>query len=144
MSASGTFVHQGEMFVLASQGVPGWRVVTPLKSDDGISVLVDRNQAQAALKAVHAGFDLHREQAALPPMGVSQPDDSEESDKAREERERGLQGVVDGQGEHPVGGGAEPAGGGTSLQNANFGLWNIQANTPRQLQLALKVRREGS
>ena len=32
-----------------------------------------------------------------------------------------------------------PASGGTSLQNANFGLWNTQANTPRQLQLALKV-----
>ena len=30
------------MFVLDSQGVPGWRVVTPLKSDDGIFVLVDR------------------------------------------------------------------------------------------------------
>ena len=32
-----------------------------------------------------------------------------------------------------------PANGGNSLQNANFGLWNIQVNTPRQLQLALKV-----
>ena len=32
-----------------------------------------------------------------------------------------------------------PASGGASLQNANFGLWNTQANTPRQLQLALKI-----
>jgi hypothetical protein len=31
------------------------------------------------------------------------------------------------------------ASGGTSLQNANFGLWNTQANTPRTLQLALKL-----
>jgi len=41
--ASGTFAHQGEIFVLDSQGgIPGWRVVTPLRSDDGIFVLVDR------------------------------------------------------------------------------------------------------
>ena len=33
-------------------------------SDIKISVLVDRNQAETALKAVHAGFDLHREQPA--------------------------------------------------------------------------------
>jgi surfeit locus 1 family protein len=41
--ASGTFEHEGEMFVLDSQGGrPGWRVVTPLKSSRGIFVLVDR------------------------------------------------------------------------------------------------------
>lgn len=39
----GRFDHQGEMFLLASEGGrPGWRVVVPLASDEGISVLVDR------------------------------------------------------------------------------------------------------
>jgi outer membrane receptor protein involved in Fe transport len=32
-----------------------------------------------------------------------------------------------------------PASGALSLQNANFGLWNTQANAPRTMQLALKV-----
>jgi aspartate kinase len=59
-------------------------------SDIKISVLVDRNQAKAALAAVHDGFDLHREQPALPPVGVTQPDESEESDRAREERARDV------------------------------------------------------
>jgi aspartate kinase len=61
-------------------------------SDIKISVLVDRNQAEAALKAVHAGFDLHREQPTLPALGVPQSDDDEESEKAREERERDVVG----------------------------------------------------
>jgi aspartate kinase len=57
-------------------------------SDIKISALVDRDQAKAALAAVHAGFDLHRERPALPPVGVTQPDDDEESDRARDERAR--------------------------------------------------------
>ena len=32
-----------------------------------------------------------------------------------------------------------PSSGALSLQNANFGLWATQANTPRQMQLALKL-----
>ena len=32
-----------------------------------------------------------------------------------------------------------PASGALSLQNANFGLWNTQANTPRTMQMALKL-----
>ena len=32
-----------------------------------------------------------------------------------------------------------PSTGALSLQNANFGLWRTQANTPRQMQLALKL-----
>jgi hypothetical protein len=27
----------------------------------------------------------------------------------------------------------------TSLQNANFGLWRAQANTPRRMQMSLKL-----
>jgi surfeit locus 1 family protein len=43
VKASGSFEHQGELFMLDSEGGrPGWRVVTPLESDDGIFVLVDR------------------------------------------------------------------------------------------------------
>jgi surfeit locus 1 family protein len=43
VKAAGTFEHAGELFLLDSQGGrPGWRVVTPFKSDDGIFVLVDR------------------------------------------------------------------------------------------------------
>jgi aspartate kinase len=86
---SGMTTHTGvaaQMFTtLAAAGVNIGMITT---SDIKISVLVDRNQAQAALAAVHSGFSLDRERPAFPPMGVTQPDDDEESDKAREERER--------------------------------------------------------
>ena len=43
VKTSGSFEHAGELFVLtAEDGRPGWRVVTPLISDEGIFVLVDR------------------------------------------------------------------------------------------------------
>jgi surfeit locus 1 family protein len=43
VAASGKFDHLGEIFVLTSErNGPGWRVVTPLQSDDGVTVLVDR------------------------------------------------------------------------------------------------------
>jgi aspartate kinase len=88
---SGMTTHTGvaaQMFsTLAAAGVNIGMITT---SDIKISVLVDRNQAQTALAAVHAGFGLDREQPALPPVGVTQPDDDEESDKAREERERDV------------------------------------------------------
>jgi aspartate kinase len=78
-----------QMFAaLANAGVNIGMITT---SDIKISVLVDRNQAQAALQAVHAGFDLHREQPALPALGMPQPDDeSDESEKDREERARDV------------------------------------------------------
>lgn len=42
-TASGEFLHDRELFVLAtSAGVVGWRVVTPLALEDGGTVLVDR------------------------------------------------------------------------------------------------------
>ena len=87
---SGMPTHTGvasQMFsALANAGVNIGMITT---SDIKISVLVDRNQAADALRAVHVGFDLHREQPALPPLGIPQPDD-DESDKAREERARDV------------------------------------------------------
>jgi len=88
---SGMPTHTGvaaQMFsALANAGVNIGMITT---SDIKISVLVDRNQAADALRAVHVGFDLHREQPALPPVGMAQPDDDDESDKAREERARDV------------------------------------------------------
>lgn len=89
---SGMQTHTGvaaQMFAaLANAGVNIGMITT---SDIKISVLVDRSQAETALKAVHAGFDLHREQPALPTLGMQHPDDeSEETEKAREERARDV------------------------------------------------------
>src|SRR6266508_3480944 len=43
VKTSGLFEHAGELFVLTSEGGrPGWRVVTPFASNEGIFVLVDR------------------------------------------------------------------------------------------------------
>lgn len=43
VKTSGTFAHEGEIFVFATAGgMPGWQVVTPFRSDEGILVLVDR------------------------------------------------------------------------------------------------------
>ncbi|MGQ0635827.1 MAG: aspartate kinase [Planctomycetaceae bacterium] len=89
----GMQTHTGvaaQMFAaLADAGVNIGMITT---SDIKISVLVDRSQAQAALAAVHAGFDLHRERPTAPPVGVAQPDEDEESDKVREARERDVVG----------------------------------------------------
>lgn len=88
---SGMTTHTGvaaQMFsTLAAAGVNIGMITT---SDIKISVLVDRSQAPAALAAVHTGFDLHREQPALPPLGVPQHEDDEESEKAREDRARDV------------------------------------------------------
>jgi aspartate kinase len=89
---SGMPTHTGvaaQMFsALANAGVNIGMITT---SDIKISVLVDRNQAADALRAVHTGFDLHREQPALPALGIPQPDDDDdESDKAHEERARDV------------------------------------------------------
>ena len=32
-----------------------------------------------------------------------------------------------------------PLSGGTTLQDPNFGLWRTQVNSPRQIQVALKL-----
>jgi aspartate kinase len=88
---TGMQTHTGvaaQMFAaLAHAGVNIGMITT---SDIKISVLVDRSQAKAALAAVHTGFDLHRERPALPPVGMTQPDDDQESDRTREERARDV------------------------------------------------------
>lgn len=88
---SGMPTHTGvaaQMFsALAEAGVNIEMITT---SDIKISVLVARNQAQAALAAVHDGFDLSRARPALPPVGMTHADDDVESDKAREERARDV------------------------------------------------------
>lgn len=87
---SGMPTHTGvaaQMFSsLADAGVNIGMITT---SDIKISVLVDRNRAADALRAVHVGFGLEREQPAPPPVGMQQPDD-QESDKAREDRARDV------------------------------------------------------
>ena len=51
VEADGTFQHDAEAFVLtAEDGVPGFEVVTPLESKDGIIVLVDRGFVPEPLK----------------------------------------------------------------------------------------------
>jgi aspartate kinase len=89
---TGMQTHTGvaaQMFAaLAAAGVNIGMITT---SDIKISVLVDRNVAQTALQAVHVGFDLHREQPALPPIGTLQPDnETDESEKDREDRARDV------------------------------------------------------
>lgn len=50
--ATGRFVHDRELFVFTTlDGEMGWKVVTPLKTDDGGAVLVDRGFIPYDLKA---------------------------------------------------------------------------------------------
>ena len=78
-----------QMFAALAQANVNIDMITT--SDIKISVLVDREQAAAALQAVHAGFDLHRDQPALPPLGMLHSDaDAEETEKEREEREHDV------------------------------------------------------
>ncbi len=51
VEADGTFQHKAEAFVLTTEGgVPGFQVVTPLQSKDGIVVLIDRGFVPEPLK----------------------------------------------------------------------------------------------
>ena len=51
VEANGTFQYKAEAFVLTTEGgVPGFQVVTPLQSTDGIVVLVDRGFIPEPLK----------------------------------------------------------------------------------------------
>ena len=51
MKAQGTFQHDAELFVLTTEGgVPGFQVVTPLASKEGVIVLVDRGFIPEPLK----------------------------------------------------------------------------------------------
>src|SRR5262249_12008675 len=89
----GMTTHTGvaaQMF--SALGARGANIGMIPRSDSKIWVLVDRTQAQNARAAVPGGFGLDREQPALPPVGVAQPDEGDESDRAREERERDVVG----------------------------------------------------
>jgi surfeit locus 1 family protein len=51
VKAQGTFQHDAELFVLTTEGgVPGFQVVTPLASKEGVVVLVDRGFVPEPLK----------------------------------------------------------------------------------------------
>ncbi len=51
VEAAGTFQHKGEAFLLTTKdGMPGFEVVTPLVSSDGIVVLVDRGFVPETMK----------------------------------------------------------------------------------------------
>ena len=51
-TATGRFVHDRELFVFTTHdGEMGWKVVTPLETDDGTAVLVDRGFIPYDLKA---------------------------------------------------------------------------------------------
>lgn len=48
----GRFAHEEERYLYALSGnEPGWRVITPLKAQDGVTVLVDRGFVPNGLKA---------------------------------------------------------------------------------------------
>ncbi len=59
-------------------------------SEIRISVLVDRDQRETALKAVHEGFELHEEFAAAPCIGYRQADDGNKPRISRDELERDV------------------------------------------------------
>jgi aspartate kinase len=88
---TGMQTHSGvaaQMFSsLAKAGVNIGMITT---SDIKISALTDRNQADAALIAVHSGFELHRESPPPAPQGTLQTAEEDDTDRAREERERDV------------------------------------------------------
>ena len=53
MKVRGVFDHASERHKLASfEGSPGWQIITPFRSDEGIVALVDRGVVSADLKDV--------------------------------------------------------------------------------------------
>ena len=89
----GMRTHTGvahQMFESLSRAGVNLEMITT--SDIKISVLVDRDKAAAALAAVHEGFELHRQQRMLPPVGVARTDDDDDSEAARQEHERDVVG----------------------------------------------------
>ncbi|MFN9198264.1 MAG: aspartate kinase, partial [Planctomycetaceae bacterium] len=89
---SGMQTHTGvaaQMFAALSQAGVNIDMITT--SDIKISALVDRDQAVLALQAVHQAFDLHRPQQRMyPTVGVVHEVADDESDQARQERERDV------------------------------------------------------
>jgi aspartate kinase len=96
----GMKTHTGvaaQMFTaLAESGINIGMVTT---SEIKISVLVDRDQCEEAVKAVHDGFKLHEPQQSKPAVGFQDKKKRQNSHEAREELERevvaGLQAMED-------------------------------------------------
>lgn len=87
----GMRTHTGvasQMFEALSRSGVNLDMITT--SDIKISTLVDRDKAVSALAAVHEGFELHRQQRMLPPVGVAHTDPGDETETARQERERDV------------------------------------------------------
>ncbi len=78
----------GQMFKsLARAGVNIGMVTT---SEIKISVLVDRDQCDAAVRAVHDGFALHEENATPPSVGWLRQSAADDSETSRDELERDV------------------------------------------------------
>ena len=88
---SGMKTHSGvaaQMFqVLAAAGVNISLITT---SDIKISVLVDRDQAQAAVDAVHQGFHLEQSVAAVPSVGTVAREHRAQENVSHEELEQSV------------------------------------------------------
>ncbi len=88
---AGMRTHTGvaaQMFKsLSDKGINIQMITT---SEIKISVLVDRDQKEAALVAVHEGFNLDQEFAAPPSIGYRQENDHAASDVSRDELERDV------------------------------------------------------
>ena len=78
----------GQMFKsLAEAGINIGMVTT---SEIKISVLVDRNECDAAVAAVHGGFKLHEATASPPSVGWEQRPAADDSQASRDELERDV------------------------------------------------------
>ncbi len=88
---AGMRTHTGvaaQMFKsLSDRGVNIQMITT---SEIKISVLVDRDQREIALLAVHEGFNLHQELAPPPSIGYRQETDDATNDVSRDELERDV------------------------------------------------------
>jgi aspartate kinase len=88
---SGMRTHTGvaaQMFQSLAKAKVSMSMITT--SEIKISALVDRDQSQAALNAVHDGFALHQDIAAAPSIGYAQRDEHAPPKMAREELERDV------------------------------------------------------
>lgn len=86
---AGMRTHTGvaaQMFKSLSDASTNIQMITT--SEIKISVLVDRDHREQALRAVHEGFALHQEQAAPPAIGYSQ--NTEKKKISRDELERDV------------------------------------------------------
>lgn len=88
---AGMRTHTGvaaQMFKSLSDAGVNIQMITT--SEIKISVLVNRDQKEAALQAVHEGFDLHHERAAAPSIGYHQNGGTARPKVSRDELERDV------------------------------------------------------